>query len=132
MKGAIPCINSSFYTVFARMLYRTAIDMLKNLKTLRIQSGISQKQLADVIGVSQQSINKYENHNIEPDIRTLIALADFFGTSVDYLIGYTDIDNTVAPLDLTHKETAFIKDFRKLSLRQKESIQLVIKNYLDI
>lgn len=61
--------------------------MVKNLKELRVQAGISQQQLADVIGVSQQSINKYENHNIEPDIRTLVALADYFETSVDYLIG---------------------------------------------
>lgn len=107
-------------------------DMLKNLKTLRMQAGISQKQLADVIGISQQSINKYENHNIEPDIRTLIALADFFDTSVDYLIGHIDIIETVTPFDLNTKETALIKDFRKLSIRQKESIQFIIKNYLEI
>lgn len=106
--------------------------MLKNLKTLRMQSGISQKQLADVIGVSQQSINKYENHNIEPDIRTLIALADFFGVSVDYLIGHSEIIEAVTPFDLNTKESALIKDFRKLSIRQKESIQLIIKNYLEI
>lgn len=36
--------------------------MLKNLKKLREEKGISQKQLADVISVSQQSINKYEKY----------------------------------------------------------------------
>ncbi|MBQ8922805.1 MAG: helix-turn-helix transcriptional regulator [Oscillospiraceae bacterium] len=41
--------------------------MVKNLKTLRTKFRLSQQQLADVIGVSQQSVNKYENHNIEPD-----------------------------------------------------------------
>lgn len=106
--------------------------MLKNLKTLRMQSGISQKQLADVIGVSQQSINKYENHSVEPDIDTLIALADFFGVSVDYLVGHSGFSEPVSQVNLTANEFALIKDFKRLSPRQKESIQLIIKNYLDI
>ena len=65
--------------------------MLKNLKKLRENAGISQKQLADSIGISQQSINKYENHKIEPDIDTMVKIADYFETSVDYLIGHSTI-----------------------------------------
>ena len=45
--------------------------MLVNLKKLREEIGVSQRALADAVGVSQQSINKYENHKIEPDIETL-------------------------------------------------------------
>ena len=60
------------------------VKMVKNLKYLRTRYGISQQQLAEIAGVSQQSVNKYENHNIEPDIRTLTAFADFFHTSVDF------------------------------------------------
>lgn len=52
--------------------------MLKNLRLLREESGMSQRQLADRIGVSQQSINKYENHNVEPDIGALIRMATAF------------------------------------------------------
>lgn len=61
--------------------------MIKNLKALRTQRGISQRDLAEVIMVSQQSINKYENHNVEPDIQTLIKIADYFNVSLDYLVG---------------------------------------------
>ena len=57
--------------------------MLPNLKLLRKEYGISQQRLADVLGVSQQSINQYENHRVEPDIRVLSALADYFNTSID-------------------------------------------------
>lgn len=64
--------------------------MVANLKKLRKEYNISQKQLADVVGVSQQSINKYENHNIEPDIATLKNMAKFFNTSIDYLVGYKE------------------------------------------
>ena len=38
--------------------------MLENLKKLRTEAAISQKQLADSVGGSQQSITKYENHSI--------------------------------------------------------------------
>ena len=106
--------------------------MVQNLKALRIRKGISQQQLADVIGVSQQSINKYENHMIEPDISTLMALADFFNTSVDYLIGHTEIDHIIESVqnyDLNNDEVSLIDGYRKLVKEEKESIQLIIKNY---
>lgn len=107
--------------------------MIKNLKLLRRKKGLSQQQLADVIGVSQQSINKYENHNIEPDIFTLTALADFFDTSVDYLIGHSEINRIIEPVnpyDLNSDESNLIDRYRKLNKSEKESINLVIKNYL--
>ena len=64
--------------------------MIKNLRMLRESHGISQQKLADAIGISQQSVNKYENHQTQPDIVTLIQMADFFHTSVDFLIGHTE------------------------------------------
>lgn len=64
--------------------------MIKNLKALRKEYNISQQQLANIIGVSQQSINKYENHNVEPDIETLKAIATFFNTTIDFLVGFDE------------------------------------------
>ena len=106
--------------------------MLKRLRFLRERAGISQKALAEQIGVSQQSINKYENHNIEPDIETLIALADVFGTTVDYLIGHSE-EPEAGSSDVTDKldksEHALICKYRKLCPRQKECIQMIIDNF---
>lgn len=65
--------------------------MIKNLRDLRNQQNISQQALANILGISQQAINKYENHSIEPDISTLIAMANYFGVSIDYLVGRTDV-----------------------------------------
>ena len=48
--------------------------MIANLKTLRTKKDISQQTLADAIGTSQQSINKYENHKIEPELILLSRL----------------------------------------------------------
>ena len=106
--------------------------MVQNLKRLRMKKGISQQQLADIIGVSQQSINKYENHMIEPDINTLIAFADYFNTSVDYLVGHTDIDHvieTIQRYDLNDDEGVLIDGYRRLTRNEKESIRMIIRNY---
>lgn len=108
--------------------------MVKNLKKLRLKKGLSQQQLADIIGVSQQSINKYENHTVEPGIELLMTFADFFRTSVDYLIGYTNIEHTIEPVtqyDLNNEEAALVEGYRTLTDNERHSIQLIIKNYQD-
>ncbi len=104
--------------------------MLRNIKMLRVKNGVTQQQLATAVGVSQQSINKYENHDIEPDIATLIAIADYFGTSVDYLIGRVP-ETKVAreSVGLSIDELNLIYDFRMLSLEERDSIRLIINNY---
>ena len=65
---------------------------MDNLKLLRKELGISQQCLADKFNVSQQSIYKYEHSLAEPDIFTLKQMADFFHTSVDFLIGHDTSD----------------------------------------
>ena len=106
--------------------------MLENLRKLRENAAISQKQLAEIIGVSQQSINKYENHNIEPDIETLIRIADYFDTTVDYLIGrhdrYDKADNN-AVYELSGQEFAVVSKFRNLTHKQKKCVITVIDSY---
>lgn len=109
--------------------------MLKNLRKLREEKGVTQKQLADIISVSQQSINKYENHNIEPDIDTLIKMADYFETSVDYIVGHSKIRRKIEIVnsyDLNAEEAKLVKDYRKLSNKQRFSIALILENYTDI
>lgn len=104
--------------------------MLARLRELRLKSGMSQKQLADVIGTSQQSINKYENHDVEPDIKTLIRLADCFNTSVDYLIGHTEVNHVlenVHACDLNDEEAGMLDSFRHLTRAQKNCVLLVCR-----
>ena len=106
--------------------------MLNNLKKLRKLHGLSQQKLADAVLVSQQSINKYENHGVQPDIVILKRLADYFGTSIDYLVGYTDYPNKIEPLSdlsLSKAEKELVTTYRLLSLKQRESISLIMENY---
>lgn len=108
--------------------------MLKNLKSLREEANISQRCLADAIGVSQQSINKYENHNIEPDIDTLISIADYFEVSVDYLIGHSDLRRKLEPTsayDLNQSEGRLVDAYRKLSEKQRNCVAVLIDSYFE-
>ncbi len=108
--------------------------MVQNLKLLRNKNKVSQQQLADIIGVTQQSINKYENHKIEPDIQTLIKLAEYFNTSVDYLVGHTDIDHVIESLvryDLNQDEAVLIDKYRRLSPKQKNVVSILTDSYFD-
>ena len=61
------------------------------LKELRKEKGITQLKLAMDLGLSQNTISRYETGEREADYKTLIMLADYFGVSVDYLIGRTDV-----------------------------------------
>ena len=106
--------------------------MLENLKLLRSTAGISQKTLADSIGVSQQSINKYENHNIEPDIATLSRIADFLHVSIDYLVGRTDCQLPPAggmSAEISFEEESLLCRYRALTAKQKKAVQNILDSY---
>ena len=60
------------------------------LKELRTRHGVSQVKLAMDLGLSQNSISRYENGEREADYETLVAIADYFNVSVDYLLGRTN------------------------------------------
>ena len=106
--------------------------MVKNLRAIRLSKGISQQQLANVIGTTQQSINKYENHSTEPDIETLIQIADYFEVSVDSLIVHpgSELMEQKPGFDLSREEVRLLQEYRALSKEEKESIRLILRNYL--
>lgn len=60
------------------------------LKLLRKQKHMSQLSLAMKLNTTQMSISRYETGKREPDLKTLILIADFFDASIDYLLERTD------------------------------------------
>nr|WP_325190939.1 helix-turn-helix transcriptional regulator [uncultured Selenomonas sp.] len=59
-------------------------------KDIRIAKGMTQKQVADDLELSVIAIQNYENLRRKPAYDILIALADYFDVSLDYLVGRTD------------------------------------------
>ena len=67
------------------------IDFATQLKAIRKNKGITQKQLAAAIGASERGIQQYELGERKPAFGVLIALADYFDVSLDYLCGRSDV-----------------------------------------
>ncbi len=102
---------------------------MKNLKFLRTKQNLSQQELANILHVSQQSIYKYENGITTPDVNTLIDMADYFHTSIDYLVGYSTIPHKIEPVtetSLNKQELAVIENYRKLSTKNLTLIETLI------
>ncbi len=63
---------------------------MQRLKLEREKKGISQLKLAMDLGLTQNSVSRYESGMRQADYETLIALADYFNVSIDYLLERTD------------------------------------------
>lgn len=69
----------------------------ENLKKQRKLRGLTQEQLADILGVSFQSVSKWERGEAYPDIELLPTIAEYFGITTDELMGMKEIrDNSEA------------------------------------
>lgn len=62
----------------------------ERLKELRIEKGLSLKKLADAVGLTPAGINYWEQNKRVPNLDAVIALADFFNVSLDYIAGRED------------------------------------------
>ena len=59
----------------------------QRLRELREEKGISQHKIAPIFGISQSSYGDYELNISEPTLTMLVRMAEYFGVSVDYLLG---------------------------------------------
>ena len=65
--------------------------MYKRLRDLREDRDMNQTQVAKMLGMSQTGYSKYETGENDIPTGILIKLANFYGTSIDYLLGQTDV-----------------------------------------
>jgi putative transcriptional regulator len=61
--------------------------MENRVKALRTEAGLSQAELAEIVGVSRQTINSIEKERYTPSLPLAIALARYFGVSVEEMFG---------------------------------------------
>lgn len=69
----------------------------ETLKIVRNKKGMSQRELAEKLGVSQQTIGSWEVGRTAPDPEAIKKIADFFNVSTDYLLGKTDTSSPPLP-----------------------------------
>lgn len=93
----------------------------ERLSELRKDNGLTQRDLAEILGVSENSISLYERNINTPDDELKIKIANYFNVSLDYLLGATD-----KQIPLNRNETQFIYAENLPSNAYKE-----MKTFLD-
>ena len=99
------------------------------LKVLRNEKNMTQSELAKLLEVSASTIGMYEQGRRDPDTKTLTFLAEYFGVSIDYLLGRIDIKNpyeieTIAAHidgdEFTEEELQDIEQFKEFVKMRRE------------
>lgn len=99
------------------------------LKKLRISSGKTQKEIAELLGRKQQIIGHWETGYSQPDANTLFLLCDLYGTTVDHAFGFNK-NNRLIDNNLTASKLETIKRIEKMSDNEVNAI-LAFINSLD-
>lgn len=93
------------------------------IKKLRLEAGMTQKELSKKTGVSVVTIRNWEGGIKMPSTNAIIAIADIFHVSADYLLG---IDSDPKPgMAISLPEAAFIKQYRSLDAHSKKIVDTI-------
>ena len=87
------------------------------LKLFRRMRGITQQDLSDRIGISRSAYAAYELNRTEPDIKTIIKLADFYDISVDILLDHNKTNHDPLLNDLIERITIADDETKKMILK---------------
>lgn len=98
--------------------------MLANLRDLRKEKSLSQKQMAEKLCISQQTYSDYENGKTEPTLDTIIELSKIFNVSSDYLLGLVDEFGT--PVITPEEKAAGASPTKKISISPIEDEMLYV------
>ena len=87
----------------------------ENLKNARIRKGMSQKAVAEEIGVAKSTYSLYESGNREPNVQTIKKIADVLSVSADDLLGLNEEPQTLAAhfTGAEYTDEEFVKPKRK-------------------
>lgn len=104
------------------------------IRELRREMDCTQNKLADVLGVTQDSISLWENDKRIPDTQYIVEMAKFFDVTTDYLLGLTDEYKNVRfgkektpPRQLVPAEERLLRNYRILSEKKKELLSQYIE-----
>ena len=94
-------------------------NIAENIRAYRKHRGLTQEQLAEVLGVSVGAVYKWESRSSLPELRIIMEMADFFDVSVDALLGYHLNDNRLNAMVERLWEASNSRDFDAVSEAEK-------------
>ena len=110
------------------------IQLSENIRTFRKERGLTQEQLAEVLGVTVGAVYKWEAGLSVPEITTLVEIADFYDISIDVLLGYEMKDNRRESVLKRMMKSLGQKDMNGLQKQRKllRSIQIYLISYTGV
>ena len=84
-----------------------------NLQKIRLMHDLKTKDVAEKLNIPLRTYQNYENGKTQPSLETLVKLADFFGISVDYLLGHETKD-LIYVNDLTEQQKKMIESIKQM------------------
>jgi transcriptional regulator with XRE-family HTH domain len=106
------------------------MNLAENIKSFRKSKGMTQEQLAEVLGVTVGAVHKWENRLSTPELGLITEMADLFDVSVDVLIGYEMKDNRAGAL--TKRLAEYISGEDRNGLAEAERALRRFPNSFDI
>lgn len=104
--------------------------MKNKLKELRKNSALTQKQIADVLGIDRSTYSYYENGKASPSLAVLLRIAKVFNVTLDYVI-YGDDSKTVQANVLSDNSSVYTKVDSFVNLSDTEKNLLMYSRLLD-
>ena len=96
---------------------------MNRLKEIRESKGMTQTQLGEVIGAKKSAVSLWESGKRQIDNNTLKSLADFFGVSVDYILGrdQEETDQAAITTALLTREERMLQMFRQMDEKEQDA-----------
>ena len=110
------------------------MDNKNNLKQIRNSKNLLQTKVAMDLSITQETVSSYETGRVLPSSDMLIRLADYYNTSVDYLLGRTKYDmpiDRIKPNNISDKDIVILNKINNLSNDNKSKIEAYIDGLTD-
>lgn len=101
----------------------------KNILFYRKKSGLSQKELANLLGVRNTAISNWENGANSIDIDTLFKLCKILNIDINTIFGYKN--KPISEYTISENENNLIENYRKLDTAGKNTIEVVLKSQIE-
>ena len=100
-------------------------------KEIRTSRKLKQQQMADLLEIPLRTYQNYEREVNEPDIDLLCKMANAFGITVDYIVGYSDVMFSPDALDMSRDEYNLLNAYRQLNEANQTIVTRVVYALLD-
>lgn len=108
--------------------------MQNNLKQIRNNKNLLQTKVAMDLNITQETISSYETGRVFPSSDMLIKLADYYNTSIDYILCRTKYDmpiDSIKPNNITDEDFMLLNKIHKLSSVDKAKAESYIDGLND-